>query len=379
MPATILHRLMASVNPVRLFQNSALYRSYVPRLLWLRRDDPDFATATATFLNDRFGAGHFLKPVLDRAPTAFFANGDDEDLQRVWAREQGMNPTTPLVDILIAQIEHHRTEVFYNLDPMRYGNAFLARLPGCVRRTIAWRAAPSAGGDFLNHDIIVNNFPGLLSAYRAQGARAEYFTPAHDPEMDVYAANTDRPIDVLFVGGYSRYHLARAKVLEMVAALAASGLNIVMHLDRSRFTALAESPIGWIGPLRKHRRPLDIRKVSKGPVFGRQLLTSLGQAKLVINGAIDMAGFDRGNMRVWEALGCGAALVSDDGRYPEGMDAGLHFVTYTDVKSAHTHIVELLADDEKRSALARRGHELMQSRFSKQDQWAKFQNLPGLS
>lgn len=359
---------------MRLFQNSGIYRSYLPRLAELRRDCTSFAQATEVFLADRFGATHFLKPVLDGNSDAFFTNGDDPIAQRMWAIENGLKPDTPLDEILLAQVEHHRTEVFYNLDPMRYGNAFLTRLPGHVRRTIAWRAAPSAGGDFLKHDAIVNNFPGLLAEYRAQGTRAEYLAPAHDPVMDSYAARIDRPIDVLFVGTYSRHHSTRALLLEAVARLRGE-MTVAMHIDRSRFTWLAESPLGIIGPLAKHKRPRDVRAVAHPPVFGRDLYSALSSARIVINGAIDMAGGERGNMRVWEALGCGAAMVSDAGRYPDEIEAGRDFQIYATPEEAVALIRALQADPARCAAIADAGHATIASRYSKARQWHRFQEI----
>lgn len=361
---------------MRLFQNSGLYRSYLPRLAELRRDCTSFAQATATFLADRFGAAHFLKPVLDDHPDAFVTNGDDAFAQRFWAIENGLKPDTPLDEILLAQIEHHRTEIFYNSDPMRYGNAFIARLPGHVRRTIAWRAAPSAGGNFLKHDVIVNNFPALLEDYRAQGVRAEYLAPAHDPEMAPYAAQTERPIDVLFVGTYSRHHSIRTRLLEAVAGLRGE-MTVRLHLDRSRLTRLAESPLGIAGPLAKHRRPRGVRTVARPPVFGRDLLAALASARIVVNGAIDMAGGDRGNMRVWEALGCGTAMVGDVGRYPDGLEAGRDFLSYATPEEAVEQVRALHAAPARCDAIARAGHHTIATRYSKVLQWQRFQEIVG--
>ena len=115
---------------MRLFQNSGLYPSYLARLNQLAPEALGFEERRRIFLDDRFGALHFLKPVLDGDPDAFFTNGDDEILQRHWARENGMRAKPPLEDILLAQIEHHRTEVFYNLDPVRYPSSFVRKLPG---------------------------------------------------------------------------------------------------------------------------------------------------------------------------------------------------------------------------------------------------------
>ncbi len=360
---------------MRLFQNSSVYRSYRPRLKALTADEKTFDEAIGAFLNDRFGAVHILRPVLERDDDAFFANGDYGPMQRLWAREQGLPATTSLEDILLAQIEHHRTEVLYNLDPVRYGNAFLARLPGTVRRTIAWRAAPSPNANFLQHDVIVNNFSSLLAGYEAQGARTAYFTPAHDPVMDEYCLD-DRSIDVLFVGTYSRHHRKRAAMLEAIAGLR-DRMKIVMHLDVSRFTRLAETPLGLMGPLRKDRRPSDLRAVARPPVFGRDLFAALGSAKIVVNGAIDMAGNDRGNMRVWEALGCGAALVGDCGTYPPGIEIGRHLRAYRSSADVPDLLTDMIEKPTETAALALAGHDMIRTRYSKAAQWERFVDLAG--
>lgn len=359
---------------MRIFQNSGVYRSYRPRLTKLTRGSRTFAEATTAFLDDRFGAAHFLQPILEGDENAFFANGDDEFSQRLWAKESGLPANAALGQILLAQIEHHRADVFYNMDPMRYGDDFLAKLPSSVRRTVCWRAAPSAGGRFLTHNIIVNNFPTLLDLYRAQGARAEYFAPAHDSVMDSYADRSDRPIDILFVGTYSQYHRQRAGMLEAIAALRRM-FNVVMHLDRSRLTALAETPAGLIGPLRKHRRAKDVRMVAEGPVFGRDLLNALSQAKIVVNGAIDMSLQDRGNMRVWETMGCRAALVSDAGRYPDHLRAGREFESYNSEQELLAKISKLLADDCRRADLSDSGFSAISTHYSKARQWEAFMRL----
>ena len=184
---------------MRLFQNSAFYPSYLARLNQLAAGAPSFDARRRIFLDDRFGALHFLKPVLDGDPEAFFTNGDDEILQRHWAREQGLAGKPTLEAILLAQIEHHRAEVFYNMDPVRYPSAFVRKLPGTVRQTLCWRAAPSGNADLTAYGAVLGNFPSILESWRSKGCRAELFFPAHDPVMDDYG-HGDRPIDVLFVG-----------------------------------------------------------------------------------------------------------------------------------------------------------------------------------
>lgn len=360
---------------MRLFQNSGLYPSFLRQFDRFAVGAAGFDDRLRLFLDDRFGALHFLQPVLDRSPDAFFTNGDDRTLQKYWAQENGMSLSSTLEDILIAQIEHHRTDVLYNIDPVRYASAFVRKLPGCVKKTVCWRAAPSGDADLSAYGAVVGNFPSILEDWRSKGCHVASFFPAVDPVMDQYGRG-ERPIDVLFVGGYSRHHSRRAKILERVADLAATR-NVVFCLDASRLTRLAESPLGFLPPLKKHRRPSAISRIAKAPVFGRQLYELIGQSKIVLNGAIDMAGEDRGNMRCFEAMGCGALLVSDAGRYPDGMEPDATIKVYNSPEQAVALIEERLSNSGAASAMASLGRERVAGVYSKSLQWQHFVDLAG--
>jgi hypothetical protein len=358
---------------MRLFQNCGLTPSYMAHLNELASGASSFEERRRIFLSDRFGALHFLQPVLDGDAAASLTCGNDDILQRQWARESGIRDETSIEDILLAQIEHHRTEVFYNLDPVQYPSAFVRKLPGCVRTTLCWRAAPSWQIDLTAYGAVLGNFPSILDSWRLKGCRAELFFPAIDPVMDDYG-HDERLIDVLFVGGYSRHHSARAKTLERVASLAAAR-QVVYCLDASRLTRLAESPIGRLLPLRKHRRPDVIAKIAKPPIFGRQLYELIGKSKIVLNGAIDMAGRDRGNMRCFEAMGCGALLLSDAGNYPEGMVPDETIMTYDTSESCLDQIQRGLADDTVARKIADKGRCRIGDLYRKERQWARFEEL----
>ena len=360
---------------MRLFQNSSVYEGYLSRLRSLTRGAASFARQIEVFLDDRYAASHFLKPILERDPNGFFTNGNDIELQRAWARENGLAATAPLEQILLAQIEAHRTEVFYNLDPIRFGDAFVAKLPGCVKRHIAWRAAPSPHDDFRSYHLVVCNFPGILRRYADRGFRTAYFFPAHDAEMDAYAANSSRPVDILFVGGYSRHHRRRAQILESVAALS-SRWTVRFHLDRSRLTQWAESPLGALPPFRRHRRPGSVRAIAKPGVFGRELYEALSSAKIVLNAAVDMAGEERGNMRCFEAMGCAALLLSDEGVYPSGMEPGTTLVSYRDADDAARQAERLLsASREAMQRVTQNASSMIRGQYSRDRQWQAFVEL----
>lgn len=357
---------------MRLFQNSGVYPSYLTRLDQLAAKATSFEARRRIFLDDRYGALHILKPVLEGDAEAFYTNGDDEVLQHLWAREHGLPGNSTPEAILLAQIEHHRTEIFYNTDPVRFPSSFVRKLPSCVRKTLCWRAVPE-NADLTAYQAVLGNFPSIREFWSKKGCRSEVFYPAHDPVMDEYGRE-DRLIDVLFVGGYSRHHKARARTLEQVAALAATQ-RIVYCLDVSRLTKFVESAMGAWLPMQKHRRPEAIARIAKPPVFGRQLYELIGSSKIVLNGAIDIAGSDRGNMRCFEALGCGALLLSDAGNYPEGMEPGRTIVTYNSPEQAAQLVPQLLQNWPQSAAKAAHGASEVSQIYSKPLQWQRFVDI----
>lgn len=359
---------------MRLFQNSGVPLSYLSSHRAELQSAVTFQDRIARFLHQRYGALHFLAPVLDGVETAFFTNGDDEALQRMWARQMGMSGRATLPDILLAQMEYHRAEVFYNLDPIRYNSEFARKLPGCVRKTVAWRNIPLPLADLGGYDLVVCNSASLLRRYLASGWKAAYFSPAHDPVMDEYAGNQERPIDVLFAGGYSRHHMKRAAVLEAVASLR-DRYRIEFCLARSRLTRLAESAAGYLAPLRKYRRPGDIRSVSREPVYGRDLYALIAKSKVVLNGAIDVSGEDRGNMRCFEAMGCSALLLGDAGVYPDGMRDGETLLAYSSPAEARELAQRVVNDWSRYARTAEQANHVVRTLYSKRNQWSAFCRL----
>ncbi len=359
---------------MRLFQNCRYYRSLRPKFRELAKALPTFAGRIAAYLDFRQAGVHVLLPVDQKADWAFFTYGDDLELQKLWAREHGLPANASPEDIIKAQIEQHRADVVYNMDTTGWKSEFIRSLPGCVKHVIAWHASPFGDVMFSDYDLVVCNFPSILKALKEQGCRTDYFFPAYDPVLDPYAARQDRPVDVLFVGGYSQLHRQRAAVLEAVSKIAGR-YNIVFHLDRSRLCALAESPLGYVLPLAKHRRPQAIRSIAKAPIFGRDYYRALSAAKIVLNGAIDMAGSDRGNMRCFEALGAASLLLSDEGNYPDGMSDGETIAIYRSADDAVEQIKAFLDAPERRLDVARRGHDMVSTRYSKDVQWKRFEAL----
>ena len=97
----------------------------------------------------------------------------------------------------------------------------------------------------------------------------------------------------------------------------------------------------------------------------------------MLNGTIDMAGQDRGNMRCFETIGCGALLVSDAGNYPEGMVADETIVTYETSADCIAQVRRCLADWTAAKQIADNGRTQVGNLYSKERQWTSFNMIVG--
>ncbi len=80
-------------------------------------------------------------------------------------------------------------------------------------------------------------------------------------------------------------------------------------------------------------------------------------------------------MRCFEIMGCGALLLSDEGKYPDGMIPESTLITYGSPADVVAQVRRLLADGDHREAIAREGHRMVSTEYSKEIQWRRFQEL----
>lgn len=335
---------------------------------------PSFEDRQQALLYDRYGASHILKPIHDQDPDAFFTVCDDHVLQVRWADENGLK-TNDLSDILLAQIEEHRTEIFYNLDPIGFPSSFVRQLSASVKKKIAWRAAPSGKVDFSAYNAIVSNFDSLNKNWESSGWKTLRFHPSWDPETALFSQNTEKETDVFFAGSYARTtgHDDRLEFLNDISDLR-NDYQLDLRLLYRKWGRLADrSVMRWIPvPI---KLPKKLKSMIGKPVFGREMYQALSNAKIVLNPATDIAGMERGNMRCWETLGCGACMLASEGNYPVGFKPGVNFETFSDPIDLKKKIISLLADEPRRLAIAAAGSKMLSTKWTKEQQWIDFEKI----
>jgi hypothetical protein len=177
-----------------------------------------------------------------------------------------------------------------------------------------------------------------VRSFRALGIRAELNHLAFEPA--VLDALPDAPvadIDVSFVGTVSVDHQQRIALLEAVAG------RYDLKLWGNRPQALpASSPL--------HR-------CFQGEVWGADMYQVLRRSRITLNSHIDMAGREAGNMRLFEATGVGAFLLTD---FKDNLDRlfapDREVAVWRSIDDCLTVIGRMIGNDNGRAVVARAGH-----------------------
>lgn len=96
---------------------------------------------------------------------------------------------------------------------------------------------------------------------------------------------------------------------------------------------------------------------SKGPVYGQDMYDLFRRSKIILNMHVGVAGDSAGNMRMFEATGCGSCLLSDHKKNIRDIfEPGKEIVTYNNPAECAEKAKWLLENDSCRSEIAQAGH-----------------------
>src|SRR3954447_9596004 len=289
-----------------------------------------------------------------------------EQLQLAWARERGAVRATRLRArlptrigiaarealtgaILDAQVRALDPEIVYVQDLWLLPRATLDVLRAAGCKVVGQTASEPPSADVLRgFDMLVTSFPHFVPRFEALGIRSELVRIGYDDT--VHAAlrvagvdaspEAERPHAVSFVGALNpRTHGRGTRLLEELCRRA-----LPLEVWGYGVEALDAG-----SPLRERYR---------GPAFGLDMHAVLARSRLALNRHIDVAEGHANNMRLYEATGDGAALVTDEGIGLGGVfRPGEEVLTYRDAGDLAGTLESLLDDEPRRLAIARAGQE----------------------
>ena len=197
-----------------------------------------------------------------------------------------------LLDIAIAQVKAFAPDVIYCQDLSFFPPRVLGELKKHVRLIVGQIACPLPPEAFLQgYDLILSSFPHFVPRLRGLGVASEYFRIGFDTRILEKLGNVDKDLSASFVGGISRHHGKAVPTLEYLAR---------------------ETPIEFFG---YGSSCLDsgspILSKHHGEVWGMDMYRALARSRVTLNRHINVAENNANNMRLYEATGVGALLITD--------------------------------------------------------------------
>lgn len=238
---------------------------------------------------------------------------------------------------LLKQVQAMRPDVLYvqdlNLVPLSLAKALRRH----TRLLIGEIASPLPPRPYLmGYDLIVSALPSIVDTARSWGIAAENVPLGFDERWATMTPASERPIDAIFIGSFSRLQPQTWPLLQAVAR-AVPGLAIYGPADPR---ALAES---------------GLAEHYAGTAWGRDMFELLGRSKVVVNRHGSVAGRYAANMRMYEATGSGAALLTEQRENLGDLFSLDEVVAYTSIKDAAEKAASLVADPQRLDAVAAAG------------------------
>lgn len=242
-----------------------------------------------------------------------------------------------LMDVAIAQIKAAKPDVLYCHDLSFFPYEVLKALRSHVRLIVGQIACPLPPDSFLRgYDLILTSFPHFVPRLKALGVASDYFRIGFDTRVLELLGTVNKEVDVSFVGGISRHHGNAVPLLEYLA----TNTSIEFYGYGAK-TLPRSSPI---------------RARHHGEVWGMDMYRALARSRITLNRHINVAENNANNMRLYEATGVGALLITDrKDNLGELFDIGKEVVAYSTPEEAAELIRYYSDHPDEAATIARAG------------------------
>lgn len=244
-----------------------------------------------------------------------------------------------LMEVAVARIRAMQPDVLYVQDLSFFTPDALEEIHKHVRMIVGQIACPLPPEQFLSgYDLILTSFPHFVPRFQAMGIKSEYFRIGFDTRVLDILGPVEQDVPVSFVGGISRHHGKAIPLLEKLAE---------------------ETPIQFFGyGARTLPKTSSIRKKHKGEVWGPQMYRALARSRITVNRHINVAENNANNMRLYEATGVGALLITDQkDNLGELFEVGKEVVAYSSPQECVDLINYYVAHPQEAATIAAAGQQ----------------------
>jgi hypothetical protein len=265
-------------------------------------------------------------------------------MQRAWATERGSREKgTKLIEEQIATI---RPDVVFFEDMSLFDDHSIAYLrekirslkliTGYVCSSIALKICKQSKA----YNFVFCCGPAFTCYIRSLGLKAFELNHAFDADiLNRINLTYDRPADIIFVGSLIPGKCTNENRIEILNDLLNSGINMRICTDMNPYRlknvaiknavwythktlnslglkqaaniSVLSRAKGWDGPVQITEGLKNILRVSEKPRYGLEMYKAFAASKIAFNNHAQVAGDCSVNMRMFEATGAGACLVTD--------------------------------------------------------------------
>ncbi|OGG15290.1 hypothetical protein A2875_00665 [Candidatus Gottesmanbacteria bacterium RIFCSPHIGHO2_01_FULL_46_14] len=239
--------------------------------------------------------------------------------------------------VLERQINHFKPDILYSHNLGYIDPDFLQRMKPKVKLIVGQIACPLPfWRNFDPYDLIITSFPHYLPKLKRQGIKTEYLPLCFEASVLDKLPRQKRVYDVTFIGGISRAHKKGYRLLNQLA-------------EKVKFDIWGYGKDD-LDPKSK------LYQYHHGEAWGKDMYRLMLQSKITLNRHIDVAENNANNMRLYEATGCGAMLLTDQkDNLGELFVPGKEVVTYKNLNEIVSKIKYYLTHESERSEIAKNG------------------------
>jgi spore maturation protein CgeB len=311
--------------------------------------DKSYATQWRALMDTFFGTADAYSYYLgELGHTAHEVVGNCSPLQEAWVREHNVRilPGLPRPlrqqEIVLAQARWFEPDVVYVQNMRWVLEPTLLRLARRARKLVGQVATSASLGrrELRRYDLVLTSLPHFVRRFRMAGARCMYFRIGFD----------ERVLDRLKAEG---------------ASVATRGAVFVGTLRRAQhrraYEALSEAakrtPLEvWGQGIEEYPRDSSLRRSYRGEAWGLAMYRLLHSARVAVNRHGEVAEDYANNMRLFEATGVGAMLLTDAKRnLGDLFEPGHEVVTYENGHDLSERILRYLEYENDRVAIATAG------------------------
>lgn len=300
-------------------------------------------------------------------------------LQRTWAEVNGVSADSEnwKLEILCAQLADFQPDVVFLDDYAAFSASELRQIKrsaSSIRLLVGWCGAPyGSETPFGQFDVVLSNVPSLSAELKTQGCKSEVLRHAFDTRVTVEPPTPERTRKrVTFCGTVSpkkEWHGNRAAYLEKLAKHVPMHIASDLKRQTGRWHGLAAQmalspaiPKGardfaekCLSAYRPFPSPYIAACLAEG-LAGRPMYEFLAGSSVTFNMHIGKSSKEASNMRLFEATGVGACLLTDCcGNLSELFEPEYEVVTYAGIEECVEKAQWLLENPEKARQIGLQG------------------------